>query len=134
MIPLSRNILAVGVGSVIGTFLRYTLNLSGLDTAFPFPTLVENVVGSFLLGLLTGWIAVRNMKDWIRNGLGVGMFGGFTTMSTLASDSYFLIDAPGALFLYLGLSIVGGISFAFIGYRIGEKLGDKKRKKGVVKA
>ncbi len=88
-------------------------------------TVIENLSGSFILGFLTGWFIFKIPREWIRTGLGIGLCGGFTTMSTLASDSVFLIiDHMWWLsVLYLMVSVFGGVASAFGGYLFGQWLG-----------
>lgn len=115
--------LAVGIGGGLGTLLRYLINIQTVTHLFPLGTLFENLLGSFLLGLLTGWIIHLKFNEVLKTGLGVGFCGGFTTMSTLAADVNSLIINEYWLFVsvYLGTSIFGGVALAFIGYLIAEK-------------
>lgn len=78
------------LGGGLGAGARYLLDgriMRGRSGAFPLGILVVNVVGSFLLGLLTGlphvspaWFAI----------LGTGVLGGFTTFSTVAVETVLL--------------------------------------------
>jgi CrcB protein len=130
-----KNIMAIGIGAAIGTSSRYWLNLLTLETGFPFGTIIENLFGSLLLGFLTAWFLVFIPKDWLKTGLGVGLCGGFTTMSTLAADATFLYHTytPFESAMYVLGSMLGGISFALFGYRLGTILAKKakQRHKGV---
>ncbi|RXI96406.1 CrcB family protein [Anaerobacillus alkaliphilus] len=127
----AKNIIAVGVGAAIGTISRYSLNLLTLESGYPYGTIIENLFGSLLLGFLTAWFFVFVPKEWVRTGLGVGLCGGFTTMSTLAADTSFLMnhytvfDAG----LYVFGTMFGGIILAFIGYRAGSVIAKKTRQK-----
>lgn len=81
---------ALIVGGGIGAGARYLLDgaiMRGRKDAFPLGILVVNIVGSFLLGLLTGvpqvspaWLAI----------VGTGVLGGFTTFSTVAVETVLL--------------------------------------------
>ncbi|WNF37915.1 CrcB family protein [Bacillaceae bacterium IKA-2] len=115
--------LAVGIGGGLGTLLRYLINIQTVAHLFPLGTLLENLIGSFLLGLLTGWIVHLKINEILKTGLGVGFCGGFTTMSTLAADVNSLIISEYWLFIsfYLSTSIFGGVALAFIGYIWAEK-------------
>jgi CrcB protein len=81
-------------------------------------TVAINVVGSFLLGLLVaaGWFS----RD-VREGIGVGFLGGFTTFSTFSVQIVMEADTgkTGTAGLYLIASIVGGIAAAAAGYALG---------------
>lgn len=123
--------MAIGVGAAIGTISRYWLNVLMLETGYPFGTIVVNIFGSAVLGFLTAWFLVFIPKEWLKVGLGVGLCGGFTTMSALAADatylyqSYTLFDSV----IYVFGSAVGGIVFALIGYSIGTFLAKKVNQK-----
>ena len=75
--------LLVGLGGVCGVMARYGIGRATLHhtDALIWSTVGINIVGSFLLGLLTA-------KDWfsrdVREALGVGFLGGFTTFSTFS--------------------------------------------------
>ncbi len=126
-----KNLIAIGIGAAIGTISRYWLNLLTLETGYPFGTIIENLFGSFLLGFLTAWFLVFVPKEWVKTGLGVGLCGGFTTMSTLAADSTFLFltYTPFESAIYVLGSMLGGISLAFIGYLIGRFLAKKMKQR-----
>ncbi len=118
-------IVAVGIGGATGTLFRHFVNISVLDFYFPIATVVENIFGSLLLGFLTGWFIYKIPKDWLKAGLGVGVCGGFTTMSTFASDSFFLSQNSSILssIFYIVLSLFGGILAAVVGFALGESYG-----------
>lgn len=125
------NCLAVGIGGALGTLFRYGLNVYTLSSEYPLGTLLENGIGSFLLGMLTGWCLHRKVAEWLRVGLGVGVCGGFTTMSTFAADTFFLAEfasAPMAL-LYVLLSLFGGVILAMLGMVYGERKEPAKQEK-----
>jgi fluoride exporter len=88
--------LIVFLGAGIGGALRHGVNLAaarlfGFD--FPFGTLVVNVLGSFLLGLLAGYFAFRTGLDQhLRLFLTTGILGGFTTFSAFSLDAALLIE------------------------------------------
>jgi CrcB protein len=80
-----------------------------------------NIVGSFLLGLLAAetWFS----RD-VREAVGVGFLGGFTTFSTFSVQVVLDVDAgePWRAFGYVIASVVGGIAAATCGYALGRKL------------
>lgn len=97
--------LLVASGGALGAALRFLLSscLRRLRPAsFPLPTFLINLTGSFLLGLLIGSGASLLWQKL----LGTGFLGGFTTFSTLHTESIQLLregNAPVSIF-YLGLS------------------------------
>jgi fluoride exporter len=84
-------------------------------------TLAINVVGSFLLGLLTAehWFG----RD-LREGIGVGLLGGFTTFSTFSVQAILEADAgePWRAVAYVAASVLGGLAAATAGYALGRAL------------
>jgi CrcB protein len=73
----------VGIGAGTGGILRYLINLTLHSTKFPLATLIINLSGSLVLGVIAGIWA----KDHpLRLLLGVGLLGGYTTFSTFSLD------------------------------------------------
>ena len=86
---------AVGAGGAVGSVLRYTLtNVVGraMGTAFPYGTVIVNVMGSFLIGLLYVWLMERvGARPEMRAFLIVGVLGGFTTFSSFSLETVTLL-------------------------------------------
>ena len=86
----------VGVGGFFGAIARRALDLwvSGrADSVFPFGTLVVNLTGSFLLGLLFAWAIERDvLPSEVRGPLMIGFVGAYTTFSTLMLESWRLVE------------------------------------------
>ena len=85
----------VGAGGFIGAILRYAVGgwvHNILDNAwFPYGTLVVNVVGCLLIGLLAGLADNRSLFGAeIRLFLFIGILGGFTTFSSFAYETFAL--------------------------------------------
>jgi len=119
------NMLLVGAGGFAGSVARY-LTASALerklDGVFPYGTLTVNIVGSFLLGCLLGWVAAKpgsNSGQW-RLLLGTGFCGGFTTFSAFAFENFNLIEQRhiSTSLLYSLLSIGAGLLAVWIGYAV----------------
>jgi fluoride exporter len=111
--------LYVAVGGMLGVLSRYGIGRLTLHhEALLWATVAINVSGSFLLGLLTAgpWFD----RD-VREGLGVGFLGGFTTFSTFSVQIVMDVDAgePGRALAYVLCSVVGGVLAATAGYVIG---------------
>ncbi|CAM3929660.1 fluoride efflux transporter FluC [Alkalicoccus chagannorensis] len=122
-----KQCLAVAAGGALGTLLRYGINLLLLPTGMPVGTVMENTAGSFLLGLLTGWLLTRSVPSWVKAGAGAGFCGGFTTMSTLASDTILLsAESAAAPLLYVTVSLFGGLCAAAAGMLTGWKLSSRE--------
>lgn len=112
----------VAVGGLVGVLGRYGITRLTLHSdALIWSTVGINVAGSFLLGLLVA-------GDWfsrdVREGLGVGLLGGFTTFSTFSVQVVLEADGgkPGKAALYVVASVVGGIAAAVAGYALGRRL------------
>ena len=84
------------------------------STAFPWPTLVVNIAGCFVVGLL-----VRADRAPVLL-LGIGFAGGLTTFSTFTLEIARLLDRSDALTatLYLGASLAGGMAAVVAGHRL----------------
>jgi len=85
--------LLVFLGAGIGGALRHGVNVGCArmcGTAFPWGTLTVNVVGSFIMGALAGWLAFKAGEGWsqpLRLFLTTGILGGFTTFSAFSLDA-----------------------------------------------
>jgi fluoride exporter len=117
-----RAILAVLIGGAVGTGLRLGTDdlMPHFDNTFPWSTLIINIVGSLVLGLLIArvWPVV---PAWLRAALGPGLLGGFTTFSAVMASLVTLTASGHALLaiVYLALSLVFGIGAAALGLWIG---------------
>ena len=109
--------LIVFLGAGIGGALRHGVNVGAaklLGYGFPFGTLIVNVLGSFLIGLLAGYFAFRmGVNQHVRLFLTTGILGGFTTFSAFSLDAALLVErhayalAAGYIVGSVGLSLVG---------------------------
>src|SRR5213076_3399672 len=110
----------VFVGGGLGAALRHAVNLAAarLGYAFPIGTLAVNVAGSFLMGVLVAWFALRTGVDQhVRLLLTTGLLGGFTTFSAFSLDSALMWErgAFSQLVLYAGGSVVLSVAGLFAG-------------------
>lgn len=115
-------LLVIAIGGVVGSLARYGVSvLIGPWTvgAFPWATLIVNVVGCLAIGYLASSRALVEGPSWVRPFAIAGILGGFTTFSSLAFETGTLLDSghvPVALAyvlasLALGLAAVrGGIA------------------------
>jgi len=108
-------LLIIGLGGFLGSVARYVVTKvtdGKLNPLFPYGTLVVNIVGSFLLGII--YVLALRKAGLTENGrlfLGVGFCGGFTTFSAFALENFSLMQEKlvGTSLLYIFLSVVGGI-------------------------
>jgi fluoride exporter len=116
-------LVAVVLGGILGTGLRLAINqLVAPDSAFPWATLLINVVGSLVLGLLVARVW-PTAPGWLRAGLGTGLLGSFTTFSAVIV-SLLTLTASGMTLLavvYLIASLVLGLAAALLGVRLGAR-------------
>lgn len=115
--------LLVAVGSGLGGVLRYLVpGWIGAAKGFPWATLTVNVVGSLLIGLLSGLLARHggSSAEAVRAFAVVGFCGGFTTFSTFSNETFRLIEGNQWLSAaaYVGLSVFAGLAAVFLGYLI----------------
>ena len=114
------NCLIVALGGGIGACLRYLFGLIPFKEpyAFPVKTLVINLIGCFVIGLIAA-LAVKNTSLSPKTVLFIktGLCGGFTTFSTFALETETLIKTGhiGIAVLYVALSVVVGVGLAFAG-------------------
>jgi len=92
-----NQILAVGLGGAFGAVIRFLVS-SGiyqwLGRGFPYGTLVVNVIGSFMLGLLTESLIQQRITITFeyRAAILIGFIGAFTTFSTFSLETFYLIE------------------------------------------
>ena len=119
-----KNFLIVGLGGAAGSMLRYAVQKflqAQTVAAFPTGTLLVNIAGCFLIGIL--WSLVSRSLTWndeMKLLLMTGFCGGFTTFSAFTLEGIGLLkESKTALFFfYLSASVVGGLLATFIGIRI----------------
>jgi CrcB protein len=108
--------LLIFVGGGIGSMLRHAVNQTTaavLGVNFPFGTLLVNIIGSFIVGLLAGWFALRggSSSQSLRLFLTTGIVGGFTTFSAFTLDTALLWERGqlGVAALYALGTIAAGL-------------------------
>jgi len=116
--------LIVFLGAGIGGAARHGVNIAALrmlGVGFPYGTLVVNVAGSLLMGLLAGWFACKGdpSQAW-RLFLTTGILGGFTTFSTFSLDAILLCERGelGSAAVYVAASVGLALAGLFAGLLI----------------
>ena len=120
-----QSILYVALGGALGAVGRYLVAMQALrwfGPQLPVGTFVVNVVGSFALGLLVEFLALRTtVTPEIRAFLVIGVLGGFTTFSAFSLDMSLMIErseyvqAAG----YAMASVVLSVGALFVGLWLG---------------
>ena len=122
-----RNLFFVGIGGFLGAVLRYLISGYIQDLShridFPYGTLAVNIVGCFLIGVLSQLVELQfEISAEVRLLLMVGVLGSFTTYSTFSNETITLLQDQRAtlalinigLHLILGLAAVLAGRFAMI--------------------
>lgn len=113
-----NNILLVGLGGGIGSILRYLLQRT-LNLSFPYGTLLANITGCLLIGLLWG-LFTKNIDEQRRLLLVTGFCGGFTTFSSFTYEGVqMMMDNRWFSFaVYTALSVLLGLLATYFGYKL----------------
>ncbi len=118
-----QTLLVVALGGAIGSSARYLVNIAVprlMGHGFPYATMVVNVLGSFLMGVLVVVLAHKGGTRFAPF-LMTGLLGGFTTFSAFSLDAVKLWEAgqtasaAGYVLGSVGLALVGlfaGMAFA----------------------
>lgn len=119
-----KNFFLVGIGGFVGSIARYyvsKLNLQYELFSIPVGTLTVNVLGSIVIGILTGISAKSELLslEW-RLFLMVGLCGGFTTFSSFTNENLMLMHNGQLLtvLIYTSLSIILGFTAVYLGYTL----------------
>jgi len=121
-------ILLIGLGGFAGAIARYLVDGAVADRTgggFPWGTLVVNVSGSFVLGLLFALTAERAILPAdIRGPVMIGFIGAYTTFSTLMLESWALVEGGSYLpaLANLGGSVIVGLVAVAAGLVIGRAI------------
>lgn len=122
------HLLFIGLGGFAGAIARYGVDgwVTGLARAsFPWGTLAVNLSGSLVIGVLFALASERAViSPDLRGPIMIGFVGAYTTFSTLALESWRLID-DGAWLLgavNLGASVLVGVAAVIAGVAIGRAI------------
>ncbi|HWE69914.1 MAG TPA: fluoride efflux transporter CrcB [Acidimicrobiales bacterium] len=112
------------VAGAAGAVLRYLVDryVQGkVASGFPSGTLVINVTGSLVLGVLTGSALHHGLSATWVTVLGTGLIGAYTTFSTFTYDSFRLLGSDGMATALTNIlvSVVAGLGAAVAGIALG---------------
>ncbi|PKO96607.1 MAG: fluoride efflux transporter CrcB [Bacteroidetes bacterium HGW-Bacteroidetes-6] len=116
-----RTILFIGTGGFLGTVARFLvskLSQQMFQTTFPIGTLIVNLTGCFILGIIYGLMERGELfSSDVRLFLTVGFCGGFTTFSTFAFENANMLRDGNftQVALYTGISVIIGIAALIAG-------------------
>ncbi len=117
-------VLLVGIAGAFGAVSRYLLGRFVAERAgsqFPLGTLIINLSGAFVIGLLFALVAHKHLSATIQLPLATGFLGGYTTFSTMSWESVQLVRGGSTTrsILYLGGSVLLGLLTATLGIAAG---------------
>jgi CrcB protein len=106
--------LLAALGGALGALARWGVGLAlpRPDDGWPWATLLVNLTGCLVMGVLVGALARRDVEPvWVRPFLAVGVLGGYTTYSAFALEVVELTDAGAAALAagYVLVSVLGGV-------------------------
>lgn len=122
----------IGIGGAIGATLRYSVSLLFLTNeavAFPFATVAVNLVGCFLLGMLSSGLELKlTVNPTYLPALKTGLIGSFTTFSTFSVEIIQLLQHQSYLYaiLCLFISAVFGFLCVALGMKTGNSLWERQ--------
>ncbi len=122
------NLLYIFLGGGLGAISRFGLS-SGIQSLaehtrlhrFPIGIFACNILGSFLIGCLFGYIASRGNQHpaWLHPLAVTGFLGAFTTFSTFALDTQKLFaSSPALAILNIAASVVGSLLAVWLGFKL----------------
>ena len=127
------SIASIGIGATVGATCRYYIVVMALqyfDKALPYGTLISNVIGSFIAGLLVVFVLEKLfLSETYRLMLLVGLAGSLTTMSALSIESVEMLSVGNYsqallnIVLNLGLSLLAaslGVMLAKYGLNLAQ--------------
>ena len=118
----------VFVGGGVGSLLRYVAGrlIPATLAGSPFPTaiLFVNILASFVLGAVAGWVLNRSAGEEVRLLIGVGFCGGLSTFSSFSYDTVVLLQNGRVVsaLLNIALNIVLCLLASVGGLWVGQRL------------
>ncbi|AQS36257.1 camphor resistance protein CrcB [Shewanella psychrophila] len=103
-----NNILFVALGGSIGAVFRYLISIFMVQlfgSAFPFGTLLVNILGSFMMGIIYALGEVSEVSPEIKAMVGVGLLGALTTFSTFSNETLLLIQSGAWLKAFFNITL-----------------------------
>ena len=113
-------LILIALGGALGAVLRYGLSEAVQPSrgSFPLATLIANVSGAFMLGLLATLLLERtDVSSHVRLGITVGVLGAYTTFSTFSIETLDLFHDGEwqTAALYVAASVAGALAAVWAG-------------------
>ena len=123
-------LILVFIGGAIGSVCRFWLSgfvAERFGETFPYGTLIVNLVGSWIIGLVAGWIAHFNEPFWAsaaKQLLMVGICGGLTTFSSFSLQTWNLMLSRrwASAFTNILVSTILCLALVAVGWNLGQRL------------
>jgi CrcB protein len=109
-VQLAVVVAAAGGLGAAARYLTDRLVYAHLGGVLPYGTLLVNLAGSFLLGLLTGLVLHHNLGPFVKAVVGTGFCGGLTTFSTASFETARLTEEK--RFVLAALQGAGGLAMS----------------------
>ena len=116
-----KNVFLVGLGGAIGSVLRYIISQILKNQNFPYSTLIINITGSMIIGLVFGLsMKYANWDAAWKTLLTAGFCGGFTTFSAFSYENILMLQQGkiGLSLIYIFSSVIAGITATYIGLKL----------------
>jgi len=117
--------LVISIGAVLGANARFILGrwvADRMGAGFPYGTLIINVSGSFLIGIVLTVATQRAIApSWFQPALAIGFLGAYTTFSTFSYETLSLVNAGSvaAAAANIGVSVAGAMIAVYLGTVVG---------------
>ena len=109
-------IVYIAIGGALGSVLRYLATVQAanlLGKSLPYGTFAVNIIGSFIMGIVIGYLAkTLPHSNELRSFLTIGLLGGFTTFSAFSLDAITLIERGETL--QAGFYVLSSVIFAIL--------------------
>jgi CrcB protein len=117
------NYLLIGLGGALGAMARVGVGRlfpATLVGSIPLQMLAVNVIGCFVMGLVSSWLSYHGGPLALRYFLVTGVLGGFTTFSAFALEGMLLVQKQqyGPAAAYIILTVLLCLAFFFIGSKL----------------
>lgn len=117
-----KSYLLIALFGAFGTVARFSviqITPKFFQTVFPIGTIIVNLLGCFLIGLVSGILDTKfiSIDENFKNYITIGFLGGFTTFSSFSQDFFNLINNSSYLlaFSYIFVSVFFGLLMFYIG-------------------
>ncbi|SIR36142.1 camphor resistance protein CrcB [Shewanella morhuae] len=118
-----NNLLLVALGGSIGAVFRYLISIFMIQVfggSFPFGTLLVNVLGSFLMGVIYALGQMSHISPELKALIGIGLLGALTTFSTFSNETLLLLQEGD--WLKATLNVVLNLSLCLFMVYLGQQL------------